>query len=156
MANLPVSRFWDKYMKKTRRYKIRPEVAQWYVRRAEQYIKSHAGSRLSDHEAHHIEKYLDVKGRNPHLEDWQFEQLVMALKILFIELVGASWANEFCWDHWSISAKSLSNSHVTVARDYQAVSGAQDTMPVVALDNEESELPCTASLLCHASVAGGL
>ena len=39
-----------------------------------------------------LDKYLRDKGRNPRFEDWQFCQVVAALKILFIEMVKTEWA----------------------------------------------------------------
>jgi len=72
-----------------------------------------------------MEIYLREKGRNPYLEDWQFKQMVVALKILFVEMVKTSWASGFAWDDWVVAADSLPNSHATVARDYQAIAGDQ-------------------------------
>lgn len=127
MTDLSVSRFWDNYIAKTRSYKIKSSVARWYVRHAESYIKAHANSRLSQHSALQMEKYLREKGRNPRLEDWQYKQMVMALKILFVEIVQPSWANDFAWDDWVVAADTLPNSHATVARDYQSIEIDQNT-----------------------------
>ena len=140
MDNPFVSRFWDNYIYKTKAYNIKPKVARWYVRHAEQYIKAHPNQRLGSHTPREIEEYLREKGRNPRLEDWQFRQIVEALKILFVEMVRASWASGFPWHEWSAAAESLPASHATVARDYQAV-GAQnsDEEGVEAVDRD-SEL----------------
>ena len=97
MNDESVPRFWDNYIYKTSSYNVKPKVARWYVRHAESYIKAHPHLRLSQHSAEQIETYLKEKGRNPHLQDWQFMQIVEALKILFIEMVKAPWAKEFPW-----------------------------------------------------------
>ena len=68
-----------------------------------------------------MEKYLREKGRNLYLEDWQYKQMVVALKILFVEMVKTSWASEFAWDDWAVAADSLPDSHATVARDYPSI-----------------------------------
>ncbi len=140
MTNRPVSRFWDKYIYKTKYYKIKPETVRWYVRHAEQYIKAHTGSHLSEHMPHHVEKYLNVKGRNPYLKDWQFQQVVVALKILFIEMVKTRWAKDFSWDDWTMAAQSLSNNHATVARDYQPDTVNQSDAPCLDSDSKGSVL----------------
>lgn len=114
-----VTRFWDNFISKTKSYGVKPTAVRWYVRHAEEYIKTHPEHRLSDHTGREIEQYLRNKGRKPHLQDWQYRQLVQSLKILFMELVKAPWAADFAWDDWSIAAQSLPDNHATVARDYQ-------------------------------------
>ena len=57
MTTQSESRFWDKFIHKTTIYNIKPDVARWYVRHAESYIKSH-NKKLSTHDAEDIEKYL--------------------------------------------------------------------------------------------------
>ena len=111
------SRFWDKFINKTTSYNIKPNVARWYVRHAETYIKS-INKRLATHTVADIEIYLSEKGRNQHLQNWQFQQIIIALKILFTEMVNVSWGNEFPWDAWIEQSKVLENSHPTVAIDF--------------------------------------
>jgi len=118
MTDLSASLFWDNYISKTKAYKIKSRAVRWHVRHAENYIKAHANLRLAQHSAPQMERYLRGKGRNSYLEDWQYKQMVVALKILFVEMVKTPWAREFPWDDWAVSADSLPNSHATVARDY--------------------------------------
>jgi len=75
MSDLSASRFWDKYIYKTTSYNIKPEVAHWYVRHAEAYIKAH-NRRLASHSPNDAAKYLTAKGRISSLHDWQFRQIV--------------------------------------------------------------------------------
>jgi len=60
MHDQSVSRFWEKFIHKTKSYDIKPDVARWYVRHAEAYIKSHK-IKLAQHSAHDVEKYLNKK-----------------------------------------------------------------------------------------------
>lgn len=122
MSDLSTSHFWDKYIAKTARYGIKPSAAIWYVRHVENYIKHHKTRRLKHHTAYDVEKYLKVKGRNPRLLDWQFKQIITALRILFIDVMRLSWADNFQWESYQAMAASLPDNHATVARDYQAVS----------------------------------
>ena len=132
MTDPSIARFWDNYIIKTKSYRIKTTSTRWYVRYAEQYIKDHKDLRLSLHTEHNLDDYLNDKGRNAYLEDWQFNQLVLALKILFIEMVKTPWANEFSWDKWIKQDKksadsfkemnnddSIPDSHPTLARDYK-------------------------------------
>ena len=106
-----VSRFWDKFIYKTKAYSIKPAAARWYVRHAEQYIKAHEDRRLILHTSDDVEKYLKEKGRTIRLTDWQYKQIVISLKILFVEMVRVSWVSSFPWDEWLVMAESLPSSH---------------------------------------------
>ena len=140
MDNPSVSRFWDNYIEKTIAYNIKPKVARWYVRHAEQYIKAYPNRRLGSHTPREIEQYLRDKGRNPRLEDWQFRQIVEALQILFVEMVRTPWAGGFPWHEWSATAESLPASHATVARDYQVPAAQNSQGEGIGAQVRDSEL----------------
>ena len=140
MTDQSESLFWDNYISKTKAYRIKSTVARWYVRHAESYIKAHANLRLAQHSAPLMEKYLRDKGRNSYLEDWQYKQMVVALKILFVEMVKTTWANNFAWDDWTVAANSLPNSHATLARDYQSIEIDQNEAPDLDSENSASAL----------------
>ena len=120
MHTLSESRFWDKFIVKTTSYNIKSDVARWYVRHSEQYIKAHY-KRLAMHTAEDVEKYLTEKDRNQFLQDWRFRQIVTAIKILFNEMVTVDWSSEFAWGEWIENAQTLEVDHNTVARDYQGI-----------------------------------
>jgi integron integrase len=122
------SRFWDKYIYKTTSYNIKPDVARWYVRHAEIYIRS-KNKRLVKHSAEDVINYLTEKGRNSRLKDWQFRQVVDALRILFTEMVNVAWGRDFPWADWIDKSYTLENDHPTIARDYdQPSSVANNTL----------------------------
>ncbi|MCW9023586.1 MAG: integron integrase, partial [Gammaproteobacteria bacterium] len=93
----------------------------WYVRHAEAYIKAFPNLRLVQHSAGNVDQYLNAKSRNPRLTEWQFKQIIDALKLLFCEIVCPAWANEFPWDDWRARATQLPDNHATVARDFQSI-----------------------------------
>lgn len=109
MKNQSVSRFWDKFIAKTKDYGIKPNAVRWYVRDAELYIKAHSNTKLIQHEPHFVEHYLEKKGRNTRLQAWQFIQLITAIKILFTKMVHVSWAEQFPWEQWIEQAEQLPN-----------------------------------------------
>jgi len=118
MEDITISRFWDKYITKTKGYRIKPDNARYYVRHAEGYIKAHPNKRLALHTSSDMEQYLKYKGRSILLEDWQFQQMITALQILFVEMIRTSWADSFPWDEWIAQAECLNNDHSTVSRDF--------------------------------------
>ena len=111
-----VSRFWDKFISKTKDYGVKQKAIRWYVRRAEEYIDAHRDTRLKCHDTNLVTKYLEEKGRINNLQDWQFKQVVESLKILFLEMVQAEWATSFPWQDWIDAASELPAHHPTLAR----------------------------------------
>ena len=120
MDDLTVPRFWDKYIEQLKSYGVPPKSLRWHVRHAEQYIQAHNPRRLRTHTVADIEQYLQDKGRNIRLKDWQYRQIVKSLQVLFVELVKLPWAATFPWQQWIDSAQELSTFHTTVARDYNS------------------------------------
>ncbi|NOX42465.1 MAG: integron integrase, partial [Gammaproteobacteria bacterium] len=110
--------FWEKYIEKTKLYKIAPGSIRWYVKRAEDYIKAHPDLPLAQHSDENVKKYLNGLGRNSRLSDWQFKQAVDALRILFVDLIRSQWAAKFSWRYWIESSTHLPHTHATVAREY--------------------------------------
>ena len=150
MADQSVSRFWDNYIIKTKSYRIKPDSARWYVRNVERYIKDHKDSRLALHTSENLDNYLSDKSNNAYFEDWQFNQLVLSLKILFVDLVKTPWATDFNWDSWNKNESksdktfpqkkeddSISNSHSTLARDYKPIE--PDKLEPQHFDEEDKE-----------------
>lgn len=118
-------RFWDKYIALSRLYKVRNSALRWYVRHAENYLKAFEGIALEDHTSAQVEGYLRDMGCNTSLQDWQFQQVVQALQILFVEMVDEPWVREFAWEDWFTSAKTLADDHVTLARAYSQYTSPQ-------------------------------
>jgi integron integrase len=125
MSDSSVSRFWDKYISKTMSYGVKQSSVRWYVRDAEAYIKAYIKAyreiKLSQHTAVHFEKYLNTKDGIKRLEAWQFKQMVIAIKLLFTEMLNLPWAHSYDWDNWINQAEALEDGHGTVARDYRKI-----------------------------------
>ena len=113
-----IKHFWDRYIQYLLGHWVKPNVARWYVIRAEQYIKSFPDKRLAEHDPEDVVGYLKKQGRNTKLADWQFQQNVDAIQKLF-EMIGAPWLGEVDWQHW-MSSTALSGEHDTLAREAPA------------------------------------
>ncbi len=126
------SRFWDTCILKTTAYNVPEAARRWCVRHVEQFIKAQSGRRLITLTADDIEHYLKQKGRNEKLADWQFKQVVDALRILFSDVVSPSWANHFDWAGWMDGARELPADHATIARcaTQDVQSGSRADTPV--------------------------
>ena len=113
-----ISRFWDKYIEKSKSYGIKDHVVRWYVIRVESYIDAHPKLKLKSHTADTLAVYLQRIGGEEQLHDWQYKQLVFSLKVLFVDIVKSLWAADFPWDEWEAMAESLPKNHATTARSY--------------------------------------
>ena len=118
MQKEQISRFWDNYINITKTYNVPPKSARWYVMHVERYIKAHPALRLALHTEQNVTSYLDDLGRTGNLTDWQFKQVVDALRILFVDIVRTPWVAAFPWRYWADSATALPKDHATLARDY--------------------------------------
>ncbi len=112
-----IARFWDKYIEKSTKYGVKRHVARWYVIRVESYIRYYSDTRLRQHTANMVSTYLQEIGGREKLLDWQYKQVVSALKLLFSECLKPAWAAGFPWDEWMGLADSLEPEHPTIARD---------------------------------------
>lgn len=140
MNDHSVSHFWDKYIEKTKGYGVYGKAVRWHVRYAERYINAHSDIRLVQHMPEHISEYLGEKGRSSRIVDWQFKQLVMAIKILFIEMTNLEWAKSYDWDDWLAKAELLEDGHATLNRDYQPVDIESIEQGLLAKNENEKSL----------------
>ena len=80
-----VSRFWDKYIENSKHYVRNEMVLRWFMMRAEENINAHREVRLKHHTPTMFENYPARIGGEKGLVSWQFQQVVNALKILFLD-----------------------------------------------------------------------
>ena len=110
--------FWQRYVSQIKSRDVAQISIRWYVKRVEDYMNAYPEVPLQRHSAKEVDKYLTNVGRDSRLQTWQFRQVIDALRILFVDLVGSSWAREFPWDYWRETSAELPSTHPTVARDY--------------------------------------
>ena len=75
--------FWDKYIQALLNQNVKVSVARWYVIRAEQFLKAFPDKKLEEITQQDIVGYLNKVGRLSHLSNWQFRQVVEAIRQLF-------------------------------------------------------------------------
>lgn len=112
-----VQKFWDSYIEILLNQGVKQESLRWYVKRVEQYIAHFSDERLVRHTPDHITRYFTDIGRNSRLKDWQFRQVVDAIRILFCEFLCAEWRSEIDWNYWLEASSHLSPKHPTLARE---------------------------------------
>ncbi|MCK4388987.1 MAG: phage integrase N-terminal SAM-like domain-containing protein [Desulfobacterales bacterium] len=55
---------------------------------------------MKEHTAEDLRAYFCRQATEGRLKDWQYGQIVDALRVLFKEIVKSPWASEFPWDRW--------------------------------------------------------
>jgi len=119
-----VTRFWQRYMDVLELFRVAQKRRPWYRRHVEGFIRDSPTERLASHTPETLASWLERQGRSPALPDWQFQQKVDALRLLFAHLLKLPWAAGFDWDRWSMGARSLGVDHPTVARTYEMIDKA--------------------------------
>jgi len=116
-ASRAVQRFWHNYFSILEKSSVPERVRPWYRKHVEGYIRAHSGRRLGEHLPHDVDEYLAAKGRMAQVQEWQFRQIVDALRLLFCDLIGSPWAASYDWLRWRVFARTLESDHVTLSRD---------------------------------------
>jgi hypothetical protein len=111
-----VYRFWISYLRALAAEDVPLAARPWYRRRVEEYIAAHPELRLARHSPDQVTAYLADSARWRHLPDWQFTQVVDALRILFCRRLGLAWAREFDWPAWRDFATAPGADHPTRLR----------------------------------------
>ena len=109
--------FWNRYVRAVRREGVPEYQQRWYVIRAKEFLKAHAGTPVKEQNAENVRAYLEELGRKDRLQDWQFVQIVHSLRILFSRVIRAGWAKDFDWEYFKRSAKTLTPKHPTLRRE---------------------------------------
>lgn len=110
--------FWDNYSLFLLKHNVSKKYLAWYVLRTKQYIAAYPDKNVRTHTPKQVENYLNNIGREHRMKSWQFAQVADALRLLFSLGLKLNWANQFDWQYWQDSAKTLETDHPTVARDY--------------------------------------
>lgn len=123
-------RFWDNYLKILHKQGIKPAADRWHVVRAEGFIRAFPGRKLADLSADDVSTYLQRVGREGNLEDWQYRQVVVAIRILF-STVKPEWLDAFDW-HQFESHSSSAGCENRVAAPAKAA-GVQSKRPTQSM-----------------------
>jgi hypothetical protein len=121
--------FRDTYIKSLLNQDIKPGAIRWYVLRAERFLKTHHETPLDRIGPEDITRYLERAGRSSRLTDWQFRQVVNAIRNIFPHIPDIVEI-EMDRDYWLESSRSLTHDHKTIARevvDSDSVPGDSDS-----------------------------
>ena len=106
----------DRYLEQLARRSIPGKQRPFYLTRAGQFVRALNGRDPASLDEREIGEVLSAFGRRTELRDWQFAQLVDAVRILLVECVRSEAARRVDWSYWTSSARSLSAEHASTAR----------------------------------------
>jgi integron integrase len=144
--NWPDDSFWNRYLAALGAVRIKSDRARWYFRRVEQYLEAHPKLALSDHEAGHVQHWLEQKRRARFFTDWQFKQTVDALCVAFKDVLRVPWATAFDWNGWRKAAEVL--------RPQRPVSSEKDVFSPFASVETQGVLPTASPSASPSPVVG--
>ncbi len=110
-----IRKFWATYEKYLLTQNVAAKALPWYRRWAQAYIDMQGATPLSRHSADMIHAHLDQLGRQNHLSDWQFVQVIDAIQKLFA-CIRSPLLQQINWNHLKDSTRSLDEAHPTLAR----------------------------------------
>lgn len=120
---------WDKYIKNIKKQDVSDSTLRWYVRRAEQYMQHYSKKKITEHTEGDVSTYLTIMGNNRLLKGWQLEQIISAIRNLFL-VSDAGLALSFDWDYWLQSCEKICEKHPTLIRESGLLSGQEkETRP---------------------------
>jgi integron integrase len=112
-----IDRFWHNYLSILEKFSIPVKARPWYRKHIEDYLSAHRDVKLQSHQPHHIDDYLNAKGRIVDLPEWRFRQIADALRLLFREMLQPEWSLQYDWYRWRAFARELEPDHQTLMRD---------------------------------------
>ena len=89
----------------------------YYVTRVKQFVSASSSRDPVSLDQQEIERILTSFGRSDDLQDWQFAQLVDAVRIYFICFLKSPAANGVDWNYWSSSARTVRHDHASRGRN---------------------------------------
>ena len=88
----------------------------FYILRANQFLRALRGNDPTSLDKERIEELLQAFGRRENLRDWQFAQLVDAVRIYLVGCLKLDAAGRVDWASWNGSERTLAPDHATTAR----------------------------------------
>lgn len=95
-----IGKFWHDYRCAVLGEGVDEKSADWYVSAVDCYIKNAEGLSLKTHTVRDMEYYLASTIKKENHDEWQYAQVVDALRVLFQKIVKSDWAAGFPWEQW--------------------------------------------------------
>ena len=89
---------------------------EFYITRLRQFLSASSCRSSASLDEQEISQLLTSFGQRDDLRDWQFAQLVDAVRIYFVCFIKSPAANSIDWHYWSSSSRAIGHDHATTGR----------------------------------------
>ena len=89
---------WDKFRNTLIRKKLPQNTHRWYTLRAERFLTYLVRNNISEISDLHVRNYLQAAVSDRRLQDWQARQVVDAIRILCVDVLGGEGFDMVPWD----------------------------------------------------------
>lgn len=108
---------WHRYREALISAGVRDHLHRWYALHVKNFLACFAGKRISDLTAADVDEHLQKLDSLKFDSDWKHIQYIDAIQILMSSAADLAWVDDFTWDEFKLSAKSLDIDHATIARE---------------------------------------
>ncbi|MFU8839061.1 MAG: integron integrase [Thiohalomonadaceae bacterium] len=108
---------WNLFRNALIRKKLPQKTHRWYFLRVERFLDYLARNGISEISGLHVSKYLQAAVSDQRLKDWQARQVVDAIRILCMEILGGEGFESVPWDDLKMATYALEPDHATLARE---------------------------------------
>ena len=108
---------WDPYRELLVAKRIPGKAQRWHVAHVEQFHDALKPASLTQLSAEQMTGYLRQASSTGQWQDWQFRQLVDALRLLLVDFAQVKAAQAVDWDYWGEAGAALAADHPTIARE---------------------------------------
>ena len=115
-ARLPNEREHTDYVNCLTVRSIPSRQRSFYIVRVKQFLFAAKGRDPKTLTADEIGNLLTSFGRRGDLQDWQFTQLIDAVRIYLVACVKSKAASQIDWNGWKDSARTVASDHASTAR----------------------------------------
>ena len=106
----------DAYLRCLSNESIPSKNRAYYVIRLNQFLHESSCQDPATLDQNEIARVLTLFGSREDLKDWQFAQLVDAVRIYMLCLIKPPSAQHVDWEYWKSSARTVSSTHSSTAR----------------------------------------
>ena len=109
----------DKYLECLKTQSVRLNRRPFYVARVNQFLAAIEDRDPSTLDKQVLAKFFASMDNAKQMQDWQFAELVNAVRIYLLEYLKSNSAASFDWAYWNHSARTLKADHATTAREFR-------------------------------------
>jgi len=135
---------WHSFFETMQIAGVKKSAQTWYVQHVKRFLSTHPERRINSITSHELDAHLNSIPHDWFNSDWQQAQYIDALRLLFAETADCEWAKTFPWTDHQTQARSLHESHASLARE---PAGTKPRLPVFSNQLDDTQKAALAALI---------